>query len=50
MWRPGDPCRGATALFAASPATGFPKVYKREQDGIVDRAVGPHNQAGSVAG
>jgi 2-oxoglutarate dehydrogenase E1 component len=35
---------------AASPATGFPKIYKTEQDGIVDRAVGPHNQAGGIAG
>jgi 2-oxoglutarate dehydrogenase E1 component len=35
---------------AASPATGFPKIYKMEQDGIVDRAVGPHNQAGGMAG
>ena len=35
---------------AASPATGFPKIYKMEQDGIVDRAIGPHNQAGGMAG
>jgi 2-oxoglutarate dehydrogenase E1 component len=35
---------------AASPATGFPKVYKMEQDGIVDSAIGPHNQAGGMAG
>ena len=35
---------------AASPATGFPKVYKMEQDGIVDRAIGPHTQAGGMAG
>ena len=35
---------------AASPATGFPKIYKTEQDGIVDRAIGPHNQAGGMAG
>ncbi len=35
---------------AASPATGFPKIYKMEQDGIVDQAVGPHNQAGGMAG
>ncbi len=25
---------------SASPATGFPKIYKMEQDGIVDRAIG----------
>ena len=35
---------------AASPATGFPKIYKMEQDGIVDRAIGPHDQAGSMGG
>ncbi len=35
---------------AASPATGFPKIYKMEQDGIIDRAIGPHNQAGGMAG
>ena len=35
---------------SASPATGFPKIYKMEQDGIVDQAVGPHNQAGSATG
>ncbi len=35
---------------AASPATGFPKIYKMEQDGIVDRAIGPHNQARGMAG
>ncbi len=35
---------------SASPATGFPKIYKMEQDGIVDRAIGPHNQAGGMAG
>ena len=35
---------------AASPATGFPKIYKMEQDGIVDQAIGPHNQAGGIAG
>jgi 2-oxoglutarate dehydrogenase E1 component len=35
---------------AASPATGFPKIYKMEQDGIVDQAIGPHNQAGGMAG
>jgi len=35
---------------AASPATGFPKIYKMEQDGIVDRAIGPHGQAGGMAG
>jgi 2-oxoglutarate dehydrogenase E1 component len=35
---------------AASPATGFPKIYKMEQDGIVDSAIGPHNQAGGMAG
>ncbi|WP_372682372.1 2-oxoglutarate dehydrogenase E1 component [Desulfosarcina sp.] len=35
---------------AASPATGFPKIYKMEQDGIVDRAIGPHDQAGGMAG
>ncbi len=35
---------------AASPATGFPKIYKMEQDGIVDRAIGTHNQPGEMAG
>jgi 2-oxoglutarate dehydrogenase E1 component len=35
---------------AASPATGFPKIYKMEQDGVIDRAIGPHNQAGGMAG
>jgi 2-oxoglutarate dehydrogenase E1 component len=35
---------------SASPATGFPKIYKMEQDGIVDRAIGPHNQARGMAG
>ncbi len=35
---------------AASPATGFPKIYKMEQEGIVDRAIGPHNHAGGMAG
>ncbi|GAB6909873.1 2-oxoglutarate decarboxylase, thiamin-requiring [Desulfosarcina cetonica] len=35
---------------SASPATGFPKIYKMEQDGIVDRAIGPHGQSGEVAG
>ncbi len=35
---------------AASPATGFPKIYKMEQDGIVDQAIGPHNQAEGMAG
>jgi 2-oxoglutarate dehydrogenase E1 component len=35
---------------SASPATGFPKIYKMEQDGIVDQAIGPHTQAGGMAG
>jgi 2-oxoglutarate dehydrogenase E1 component len=35
---------------SASPATGFTKIYKMEQDGIVDQAIGPHNQAGGIAG
>jgi len=35
---------------SASPATGFPKIYKIEQDGIIDRAIGPHNQAEGMAG
>ncbi|HSO20311.1 MAG TPA: hypothetical protein VLT88_12685, partial [Desulfosarcina sp.] len=35
---------------AASPATGFSKIHKTEQDGIVDRAVGSHNHNGSMAG
>ena len=35
---------------SASPATGFPKIYKVQQDGIVDRAVGSHDQAVSVSG
>jgi 2-oxoglutarate dehydrogenase E1 component len=35
---------------SASPATGFPKIYKMEQDSIVNEAIGPHNQAGSATG
>ncbi len=35
---------------SASPATGFPKIYKMEQDGIVDRAIGSHGQARGMAG
>jgi 2-oxoglutarate dehydrogenase E1 component len=35
---------------SASPATGFPKIYKMEQDGIIDRAIGPHSQADGIAG
>jgi 2-oxoglutarate dehydrogenase E1 component len=35
---------------SASPATGFPKINKMEQDGIVDRAIGPQNQAEGMAG
>jgi 2-oxoglutarate dehydrogenase E1 component len=35
---------------AASPATGFPKIYKMEQDDIVDRAMGPHDQDGGIGG
>ena len=35
---------------SASPATGFPKIYKIQQDGIVDQAIGPHNQAGGMSG
>jgi 2-oxoglutarate dehydrogenase E1 component len=35
---------------SASPATGFPKIYKIEQDGLVDRAIGSHNQAEGMAG
>jgi len=31
---------------SASPATGFPKIYKMEQDQIVDQAIGPHNHSG----
>ena len=31
---------------SASPATGFPNIYKIEQDDIVDRAIGPHTHAG----
>jgi 2-oxoglutarate dehydrogenase E1 component len=26
---------------AASPATGFPNIYKQEQAAIIDEAVGP---------
>jgi 2-oxoglutarate dehydrogenase E1 component len=37
-------------IASASPATGFPKIYKMEQDSIVDQAIGPHNQAGGMAG
>jgi 2-oxoglutarate dehydrogenase E1 component len=25
---------------AASPATGFPKIYRRQQDAVIDQAVG----------
>jgi 2-oxoglutarate dehydrogenase E1 component len=35
---------------SASPATGFPKIYKMQQDGIVDQAIGPHDKAGSISG
>ncbi|BBO90963.1 2-oxoglutarate dehydrogenase E1 component [Desulfosarcina ovata] len=35
---------------SASPATGFPKIYKMEQDGIMDQAIGLHGQSGEVAG
>ena len=29
---------------AASPASGFPHVFKRQQASIIDRAVGPLSQ------
>ncbi|WP_419661161.1 SucA: alpha-ketoglutarate dehydrogenase (E1 component) [Desulfosarcina variabilis str. Montpellier] len=35
---------------SASPATGFPKIYKMQQDGIVDQAIGPHDKGGSISG
>jgi 2-oxoglutarate dehydrogenase E1 component len=35
---------------AASPATGFPKIYKMQQDGIIDRAIAPHDQSRGMAG
>ena len=35
---------------SASPATGFPKIYKMQQDGIVDEAIGPHDKAGNISG
>lgn len=28
---------------AASPATGYPKIYRRQQDAILDQAVGPED-------
>ena len=45
-----SPLRYVGRKASASPATGFPKIYKMEQDGIVDQAIGPHNQAGSMGG
>jgi 2-oxoglutarate dehydrogenase E1 component len=33
---------------AASPATGFPKIYKKEQNDISDQAVGPYREAPGV--
>jgi 2-oxoglutarate dehydrogenase E1 component len=33
---------------AASPATGFPNIYKKEQNAISDQAVGPYQEAPGV--
>jgi 2-oxoglutarate dehydrogenase E1 component len=35
---------------AASPATGFPRIYQREQSAIVDIAVGAISEGAGVAG
>ncbi|MCP4747190.1 MAG: 2-oxoglutarate dehydrogenase E1 component [Desulfobacteraceae bacterium] len=35
---------------AASPATGFPNIYKQEQEAISDQAVGPLTSGGATAG
>jgi 2-oxoglutarate dehydrogenase E1 component len=34
---------------SASPATGFPKIFRMEQDDIVDRAVGPKTQGRQIS-
>jgi 2-oxoglutarate dehydrogenase E1 component len=44
------PLRYVGRNASASPATGFPKIYKMEQDDIVDRAVGASNHAGQISG
>lgn len=33
---------------AASPATGFPDIYKKEQNAVIDQAIGPHREAPGV--
>jgi 2-oxoglutarate dehydrogenase E1 component len=43
------PLRYVGRQESASPATGFPKIYRMEQDDIVDRAVGPKNQGGQIS-
>ena len=43
--RPQNICRPASA----SPATGYPAIYRRQQADIVDRAVGPEPE-GRIAG
>jgi 2-oxoglutarate dehydrogenase E1 component len=36
----GQPLRYAGRPAAASPATGYPKIYRRQQDALIDEAVG----------
>jgi 2-oxoglutarate dehydrogenase E1 component len=33
---------------AASPATGFPNIYKKEQNAVLDQAIGPYREAPGV--
>jgi 2-oxoglutarate dehydrogenase E1 component len=46
----GTPVDYVGRSAAASPATGFPRIYKMEQDGVVDRAVGPQDQTRGLSG
>ena len=46
----GTPVEYVGRSAAASPATGFPRIYKMEQDGVVDRAVGPQDQTRGLSG
>jgi 2-oxoglutarate dehydrogenase E1 component len=36
----GQPLRYVGRPAAASPATGYPKIYRRQQDALIDEAVG----------
>jgi 2-oxoglutarate dehydrogenase E1 component len=40
----GKPIEYIGRKAAASPATGFPIVYKEEQAAIIDEAVGPQDK------